>query len=151
MFSSLCWDWEGAKINTSLFFSWILNKLTNKTISDQNISFTSVRLKKRVFPLLSKDFFLISVFPHPQTHPVTGRAEPLQSLRRQGPMTRFCGAQWPDFESLLSPKSCMIQMPSAPPSSKHPSEKSPSSLALTEVKGKRSLFSGLSSECCGWV
>ena len=65
MFSNSCWDWEGAKINTSLFFSWILNKLTNKTISDQNISFTGVRLKKRVFPLLSKDFFLISVPPPP--------------------------------------------------------------------------------------
>ena len=114
MFSSSCWDWEGTKNNTSLFFSWILNKLTNKIISDQNISFMSVRLKKRVFPLLSEDFFLISVPTGPQTHPVTGRAEPLQSLRRQGPMTRFCGAQWPDLESLLSPKSCMIQMPSAP-------------------------------------
>lgn len=138
MFSSSCWDWEGTKNNTSLFFSWILNKLTNKIISDQNISFMSVRLKKRVFPLLSEDFFLISVPTGPQTHPVTGRAEPLQSLRRQGPMTRFCGAQWPDLESLLSPKSCMIQMPSAP--LKHPSEKPPSSLALTEVKRKRSLF-----------
>lgn len=94
--------------------------------------------KKRVFPLLSEDFFLISVPTSPQTHPVTGRVEPLQSLRRQGPMTRFCGAQWPDLESLLSPKSCMIQMPSAPP--KHPLEKPPSSLALTEVKRKRSLF-----------
>lgn len=150
MFSSSCWDWEGAKNNTSLFFSWILNKLTHKTISDQNISFTSVRLWKRLFPLLSKDFFLVSTpppTPDPPSHGQSWATTVPEKARRNdqilwSPMTRsgepVISQIMDDPDALSSPR-------------KYPSEKSPSSLAVTEVNGKRSLFSGLSSECYGWV
>lgn len=148
MFSSLCWDWEGAKINTSLFFSWILNKLTNKTISDQNISFTSVRLKKRVFPLLSKDFFLISVFPHPQTRAELSHYSPWEGR-----------AQWPDFvepndqiwRACYLPNHAWSRCPQLPRAPNTHQRSLPLPLQWLKWRGRDPFFSGLSSECCGWV